>query len=138
MINGESYVWEDCRIVFDGTVVPIDGTFDIRYSTTREHMNVHGRGSKPVEIARGKKDFSGSIGLLQSALTALQAVVPAGKDITDLVYGITIAFAPEAGVPTVDKLVSVRFTEIPKGMGSDDVYMRITLPMVIGDIKYNV
>jgi len=138
MINGESYVWEDCKVLFDGATLPIDGAFDIRYTTTREHMNVHGRGSKPVEIARGKKDFSGSLGLLQSSLTALQMAVPPGKDITDLVFAIIVAYAPELGVPSVDRLVSVRFTEIAKGMGSDDPYMKITLPMVIGDIKYNV
>lgn len=138
MINGNAYSWEDVKLLFDGTTVPLIGVFDIRYSTTREHLNIHGAGAKPVEVAKGKKDFNGSIGLLQSALTALQATVPAGKDLTDLTYGLVVSYAPESGAPSTDKLIYVRFGEIPKGLGVDDPYMRITLPMIIGDIKYNV
>lgn len=139
MVNGNAYAHEDVKILFDGSVIPLVGYTNIEYTTEKNHYNIHGAGDSPVEMGRGLKNFSGSITLLQSALHALQsAITTPGKDITNVVYNLTVAYAPEGGTPSIDRLVAVRFTSVPKGIGTQNPHMEITLPMVIGEIKYNV
>lgn len=138
MINGNAYAWEDVKVLIDGTVIPLVGIKSIEYTTEKNHYNIHGAGDSPVELGRGLKNHNGSITLLQSALEALQAALNPGEDVTKPVYNFTVAYAPEGASAKVDRLVACRFTSVPKAIGHDNTHMEITLPMVIGEIKYNV
>lgn len=133
-----AYSWPDVNILFDGGTIPVVGTTAIEYNVERDHQNLHGRGAEPVEIMKGVKNYSGSMGFLQSAIEALQSVIPAGKDITDMTYNLTVAYAPEGGQVKVDRLEGVRFTSVPKAIGVDTPAMRPNCPFVAAKIKFNV
>lgn len=135
MVNGYEYAFEDLRIeMFGRELIGFQG---VNYTTSKLHENIHGRRNKPVKKKRGKKDYSGSITLLQSELEAFQRMVPPGKDLTDAEARITVAYAPEGGVPTVDILKECRFAELAKGMTTEEPTMTIEIPFVPFDIKYN-
>lgn len=139
MINGNEYAWEDIQVTSDFSNTPLEAIEEIEYTTQKEHLNVYGRGDKPVAAGRGKKDFSGKIVLLQSELEAWQRQLPRGKDITDLRgFGVNVSYAPEGGEETTDRLVFCRATEVKKGMKTGDGNMLVEIPLVIGRILYNV
>ncbi len=139
MINGNEYSWEDISVILPGSVSPADGVAAIEYTEKKDHQNIYARGAKPVAAGRGKVDFSGSITLLQSTVEAMQKALPKGKSITSIAaFDITVGYLPEGGVPTVDTLKFCRFGELKKGMKTGDPNMEIQIPLVIGDIEYNV
>jgi hypothetical protein len=139
MINGNEYAWEDIKVVLPGSTRPLDGVVAIEYSEKKDHINIYGRGDKPVAMGRGKREYSGSITLLQSEVEALQRTLPKGRSITDIpAFSIPVSYQPENGPLTVDMLIAVRFGEIKKGMKTGDPNMEIELPLIIGDIQYNV
>ncbi len=137
MINGFEYSYEDISITFANKLMV--GFNAVKYSVKKEHKNVYGRGAKPVAMGRGKKDFAGSITLNQSELEAIQAQLPAGKDLTDLApFKVIVSYAPEGGVITTDALLFCRIGDYEKGMKHGDGNMEIEFPLVIGDINYNI
>lgn len=139
MINGNEYAWEDVQVIIPGKIQPIDGVAAIEYEESKDHTEVHGRGSKPVALGRGKTTFSGSMTLLQSEFEALQQSVPKGKSVTQIpAFNITVAYAPAGGVSTVDKLVAVRIKKFKKGGKTGDDHMEVVCDLAIGDILYNV
>jgi hypothetical protein len=139
MVNGNEYAWEDLKVVLPGSTIPEDGVVELEYNYKKEHTNIYGRGAKPVATGRGKEEMDGSITLLQSTVEALQASLPAGKNITHLQpFTITASYAPEGGKATTDRLLYCRFKELPKGMKNGDDHMEIKIPLAIGDILYNV
>lgn len=139
MINQNEYAWEDIQIVLPGKPLPIEGVVAVEYTEKKEHMNIYGRGSKPIRMGRGKTEYEGSITLLQSEIEALQQSLPAGKSLTQMVpFTITVAYAPEGGVSVVDQLLFCRIKEVKKGIKQGDGNMEVALSLAIGDIKYNV
>jgi hypothetical protein len=139
MINGNEYSWEDINVILPGSLVPADGVTAIEYSEKKDHQNIYGRGAKPVAAGRGKVEFSGSITLLQSTVEAMQKGLPKGKSITSIApFDITVGYLPDGGVATVDTLKYCRFGEIKKGMKTGDPNMEIQIPLIIGDILYDV
>ena len=76
--------------------------------------------------------------VLQSELEALIASSPK-KSILNLTLDVvTVAYAPEGGVITVDQLVYVKFGESMKEMNQGDAAMEVTLPIMFLDVKHNV
>jgi hypothetical protein len=139
MINGEEYAWEDIQVIMEGKSVPLIECSAIEYESKKDHVNVYAAGAKPVAMGRGKEEYSGSITILQSGLEAMVASMPRGKKITDRkAFIISVAYAPEAGLATVDVLKYCRVAALKKGMKTGDTHQEITLPLVIGDIDYNV
>lgn len=139
MINGNEYAWEDLQVVIEGKAQPLEGISEIEYVTKKEHSNIYGRGDKPVAMGRGKKEYSGKIKLLQSELEAMQRTLAKGKDITDMNgVSVSVSYAPAGGVITTDVLKYVRFGEVKKGMKTGDGNMEVEIPLVIGEIIYNV
>lgn len=137
MINGFEYAWEDINIVmFNKLITSFES---IEYTSTKAHNNIYGRGADPIAMGRGKKDYTGMLELLQSEVEAIQAQLPAGKDLTDVApFTITISYAPEGGAVTTDQLTFCRIGEIKKGMKNGDGNMVCQLPLVVGKINYNV
>lgn len=140
MIQGQEYAWEDINVTVKGQTQPMDGVVDIKYKTKREFKSVHARGKDPYRIQPGKKEYDGSIKLLQSEVERLLRSAPVGGDLTDLPpVEISVAYTPEdGGQETTDVLQNVRFNEFEKGMGSEDTHAEIEIPLTIGKILYNV
>ena len=140
MINGNEYAWEDVQVIIPGKTIPNDGVVSIDYTVKKDHTNIYARGDKPIKMGRGKKEYMGSMTLLQSAVEELQMGLAPGKDLTDIAaFPITVAYTPEiGGVSTADQLLFVRISEYKKGMKTGDGNMTVDLTLVIGQIKYNV
>lgn len=138
MFNSEEYSWADIEIVALGR--PIVGARRIQYKESQEKVNIYGRGNKPVARSRGNKEYEGELGLLQSELEALQNAVSAGKSVLDIKpFDIVVSYVPEVGGSIrTDILKACEFTENEKGMDQGDTNMEIDLPLIIGDIQYNV
>jgi hypothetical protein len=139
MINGNEYAWEDITIVLPGSAAPIDGCAGINYEIKKDHTNIYARGDKPIKMGRGKREFSGDISLLQSAVESLQMGLLPGKDLTDIApFVITVGYAPAGGVATVDQLLYVRIAAYKKGMKTGDGNMMVDCTLTIGDIQPNI
>lgn len=138
MINGQEYAWEDVAIVIEGKSIPITGVKSIEYGNTKVHENIYGRGNEPVAMGRGKKEMKeGTLVLLQSELEAMQQALPPGKSLTDRsAFAISVAYAPEVGTKTTDKLLGCRITDVPKSIGSDDTHMTVELKFLPFKIIY--
>lgn len=140
MINGNEYAWEDLQVVVDGSPLPLTGITGIEYTSKKAHGNVYGRGSKPVSMSRGREEFEGKMTLLQSQLEAWQRTLAKGASLTTKrPFTATVAYAPAIdAVPTVDQLLYCRIGEVTKSFTNEDGNMVVELPLIIGDIKYNV
>lgn len=138
MINGQEYAWEDVQIVIEGKSIPVTGVKSIEYGNTKVHENIYGRGNEPVAMGRGKKEMKeGTIVLLQSEVEAMQQALPPGKSLTDrAAFAITVAFSPEIGAKTTDKLLGCRFTDLPKKIGQDETHMSVELKFLPFRIIY--
>lgn len=138
MINGNEYAWEDIDIVVEGKAVPLQGVTGIKYTSTKEHTNIHGRGSEPVAMGRGKADYSGELTILQSELEAMQEALPGNVPLTQRApFNITVTYAPADGQTKTDQLIGCRITEQDKGITNDETHMVATLPLTILRVEYN-
>lgn len=137
MFNSDEYAWIDMQIFFLGKLVT--GIRGITYTASQSKTNIYAKGKKPVARGRGNVEYEGEVMLLQSELEALQAAAGQGKTVLDIrPFDIVVSYAPEGVVnPVTDILKSVEFNEVEKGMVTGDEFKEITLPIVIGDIKYN-
>ncbi len=139
MINGNEYAWEDVQVILPGSVIPRDGVVSIDYEYEKDHTNIKGRGAKAVAMGRGSETPSANMTVLQSLFEEMQAGLPPGKNPTHIApFTITVAYAPEGGVATVDQLVFVRIRKFKKGMKTGDGNMTIEMELLPGDINYNV
>ena len=139
MINGFSYAFEDMQIILPGSPIPRDGVKAIEYGYSKEHTNVYGRGSKPVEMGRGKEEPSCKVTILQSLFEEMQAGLLPGKTLVHISpFTITVAYAPEGGEVTVDHILFSRVKSFKKGMKNGDGSMDVELEIVPGDILFNV
>lgn len=136
MINKTEYAWEDIQIVVQGKNVPLTNVTAVEYTKKRKHENLMGSGSEPVGMGRGNAEYEASITMRLSEVLDLQAAW--GGDITKKVFNVTVAYAQEAGVPTVDILTYCRINEIKKGLKQGDTSMEVELPLTIGGIQSNV
>jgi len=135
-INGFQYAWEDIEVNILGRI--IEGIVEVEYTTEKEHLNIYGRGAKPVSMGRGRESYSGKLVVLQSEHEAIQSSLPRGSKVTDLVFPITVSYAPAGGAKTTDILKYCRISKVTKGMKEGDGNMTIEYPLMIGDIDYNV
>lgn len=112
-----------------------NGVTSIKYNTKRTKTNNYGKGSKPVSRGRGKKEFDGSIKLEQKEVQAIIAMLPRGKDLTDIApFDITVAFSDDGVLITTHKLKACEFLEDPFEANSGDTSIEMEIPLIIGDI----
>ncbi len=137
MINGIEYSYEDIRISILGE--SLIGFQEIKYTTTKKHENIYGRGDEPVAMGRGIKDYSGNISLLQSEIEKIQAKLPPGQDLTDLPpFGITVSYAVLGMAAKTDQLVGCRISSYEKGGASDNTSMPVKLDLKIFKVSHNI
>ncbi|MEG2067704.1 MAG: hypothetical protein RRZ65_08720 [Tannerellaceae bacterium] len=137
-INGKDYVYCDLRVFLLGCEVT--GLRGIEYKVKQQKEVLYASGLKGRSVQKGKKEYEGTITLLQSELIALdRAAQEKGyEDITDIDFDVIVSYVPANGIVTTDKLVNVSITEIPRGMKLDDLNMEIALPFIALDIESNV
>lgn len=137
--NSEEYGFKDIQVVVLGrTIIALRG---IRYKIMQEKANVHGAGRKPVARTRGNINYEGEVKILMSELRALLLSQgnPSQGVIAIKPFDITVAYAPEVGdAVTADVLRYVEFTECEINVNQADQHIEVTLPVIIGDIEYNV
>lgn len=136
--NSNEYAWVDVNVVLLGRQVT--GLRGIEYKIKHQVEALFAAGVKPRGIQRGKKEYEGTITLLQSELIALdRAAQEKGyEDITDLSFDVIVSYMPKNLVVTTDKIVGVSITEAPRAMKVDDLQMEIALPFIALDLQTNV
>lgn len=137
--NTRDYSWADTEIrVLDNAVI---GARGFSYSVAHQKQNIYGRGNKPIRRTRGNKEYEGSVTVLQSELEAMQDLAKEQglDDITDFTpFPIVFSYENAEGVIVTDTALYCEFTGVSKSMSQNDEVMEVELPVIIGDIKYNV
>lgn len=136
--NSNEYVWADIIVVLLGREVT--GLRGVEYKVKSQMEALFASGRKARGIQRGKKEYEGTITLLQSELIALdRAAQEKGyEDISDISFDVIVSYVPASGVVTTDKIIGVSFTEIPRGMKEGDLKMEVALPFIALDVESNV
>lgn len=136
--NSKEYAWIDVNVVFLGKLVA--GLRGIEYKSKRQKEALYATGKKARGIQMGRKEYDGTITVLQSELIAMQAAAKAKgyDDVTDLEFDIIVSYIPESGVMQTDKVVNASITEAPNNMKEGDLYSEHALPFIACDVEYNV
>lgn len=136
--NSNEYAWKDVQAVVLGRT--IGGLRGVEYKTKHQKEVLFGAGQKGRSVQRGKKEYEGTITLLQSELIALnRAAQEKGyDDITDVDFDLIVSYVPDGGVVTTDKVLNVSITELPHGIKEGDLFQEHALPFIALDVEYNV
>lgn len=127
--DSTQYAFQD--IVLKVAGVDLTGIQSVSYKSAQAKEVIYGKGVNGVAIQRGKITNDGSIVLLQSEYEALVAASPT-KNLLDLHFDITVTYGnPQRGDKLItDVLSGCEFTEMPKELGNDNNYMKLTLPFI--------
>lgn len=138
VFNSKEYAWVDIKVMLLGREVT--GLRGMEYKVKRQKEALYATGMKARGIQKGKKEYEGTITILQSELIALdRAAQEKGyEDITDIDFDIIVSYLPETNVITTDKVVNASITEIPRSMKEGDLQMEIALPFIALDVVSNV
>ena len=111
--NSKEYAWIDVTLVMLGK--PVTGLRGIEYKMKRQKEALFATGKKARGIQLGKKEYEGTITVLQSELIAMQTAAKAKgyDDVTDLEFDAIVSYVPESGVVQTDKIVNLSITEAP-------------------------
>lgn len=132
--NSEEYAWADLNIAFLGRI--ITGARGIKIKATQQKTNIYARGNKPHSRTRGNIEFEGELKLLQSEVEAL--IAQFGDVLSIKPFDVIVNFAPEGGTIKTHVAKAVEFTELEMGMEQNAEFMDLTLPIIIGDVEYNI
>ena len=136
--NSKEYAWIDVTLVMLGK--PVTGLRGIEYKMKRQKEALFATGKKARGIQLGKKEYEGTITVLQSELIAMKTAAKAKgyDDVTDLEFDAIVSYVPESGVVQTDKIVNLSITEAPYGMKEGDLFQEIALPFIACDVEPNV
>ena len=136
--NSVEYAWKDIEVVLLGR--PLVRILEVEYTVETEQKVLYGRGKKGLGIQSMNESVSGSITIGQSELEAMTAKVnevAPGAKLTDFVLDLNIGYL--AGTDIIrDRVVSLKFSQIPKSMKQGDADMEVKLPFQALDIEYNI
>lgn len=136
--NSKEFAWIDVNVVLLGK--PVTGLRGIEYKSKRQKEALFSTGKKARGIQMGKKEYEGTVTVLQSELIAMQAAAKAKgyDDVTDLEFDIIVSYVSESGVVQTDKVVNASITEAPNNMKEGDLYSEHALPFIACDVEYNI
>lgn len=136
--NSSEYTYCDLEVVLLGR--PVIGLRGIEYGSKKAKEVLFGAGRKGRGIQHGKREYEGTLTVLQSELTALdRAAKEAGReDCLDLDFDIIVTYISPGGVVSVDRVVGASITEAKKGLKEGDMNMEIALPFIALDVKKNI
>lgn len=136
--NSKEFAWVDVNVVLLGR--PVSGLRGIEYKSKRTKEALYATGRKARGIQMGRKEYEGTITVLQSELIAMNAAAKqAGyDDITDLEFDIIVSYISESGVVQTDKVIGASVTEAPNSIKEGDLYSEHALPFIACDVEYNI
>ncbi len=136
-INNKEYAWGDITVVVFGR--PLIGITGIEYKPKKAKTVKHGWGCDPKSIQHGKREYEGTLTLMQSELIALnQAARAKGyKDILDVDFDIVLTYEANL-VITVDKICCASIADFNLGMKEGDAQAEISLPFVALDLYLDI
>lgn len=134
-INNKEYAWGDITVVVLGR--PVIGITGIEYTTKKAKEARFGSGREPKSIQHGRREYEGTLTLMQSEVIALNHAAQAGghKDILDVDVDIIVAYIGDNGIITTDKITCASFSEMPKGMKEGDLQSEHAMAFVALDIE---
>lgn len=135
--NSKEYSYCDVQATVLGRT--LTGLRGIEYTAKKAKEAIYGAGINPKAIQHGRREYEGTLTVLQSELEALnRAAKEAGHtDCLDIEFDIVITYLSE-GVLTTDIVRCASITEFPKGMKAGDLYSEHALPFVALGIDTNV
>lgn len=138
VINNREYEWGDITVYVLGR--PVKGITAIEYTGKRTKEHRYGQGIEPKSIQRGRREYEGTITLMQSEVIALNKAAQQGgyKDILDVEVDIVVSYVSDNGIVSTDSIVQASFSELPKGMKEGDLQSEHALPFICLDIVQEV
>ena len=137
VFNSKEYAYCDVAVTMLGR--PVTGLRGIEYTVKKAKEALYGAGVNPKSIQHGRREYEGTLTVLQSELEALnRAAKEAGHtDALDLDFDIVVTYLSE-GVLTTDIIRCASITEFPKGMKEGDLNSEHALPFIALRIDTNV
>lgn len=135
--DSKEYAWIDLKLIMMGKEVT--GVRGVSYKSKRQTEVLYAAGKYGRGIQRGKKEYDGTLTLLQSELIQLNdaAKKKGFDDVTDIEFDVVVSYAPKGGVVTTDVIKGVAITEAPNEMKEGDLYQEVALPFIALAIEYN-
>ena len=118
---------------------PLTGLRGIEYTAKKSKEALFGAGVNPKSIQHGRREYEGTLTVLQSEMEALnRAAKEAGyTDCLDLEFDIVVTYTSGETV-TTDIIRCASITEFPKGMKEGDLNSEHALPFIALGIDTNV
>jgi len=132
LINGVSYGWGNIQLVLFG--VPVVGITKIDYKAKQTKENLYGAGYKPVSRGYGKYEYEGSIEIYTEEWKRIIAASPNRDPLSIAPFSIEVVFAGNRVTPDKDSLKMCEFLENPLSSSEGDTSIKVTIPLIIGDI----
>jgi hypothetical protein len=132
LINGVSYGWGNIQLVLFG--VPVVGITKIDYKAKQTKENIYGSGYKPVSRGYGKYEYEGSIEIYTEEWKRIIAASPNRDPLSIAPFDIEVVFAGNRVAPEKDSLKMVEFLENPLSVSEGDTSIKVSIPLIIGDI----
>lgn len=134
--NSKEYNWCDLRTFILGREV--GGIRGIEYKKKITKEVLFGAGNKPRAVQHGKREYDGTITLLQSEFIALNtaAMTSGYEDIMDVEFDVIVTYLAADGTTLTDSISGVSITELPHSMKEGDMFMEIALPFIALDVKH--
>lgn len=135
--NSKEYSYCDLQATILGR--PLTGLRGIEYTAKKAKEAVFGAGINPKSIQHGRREYEGTLTVLQSELEALnRAAKESGyTDCLDLEFDIVVTYISGETV-TTDIIRCASITEFPKGMKEGDLNSEHALPFIALGIDTNV
>lgn len=137
IFNSKEYSYVNINVVVLGRT--LTGLRGIEYTPKMNKELLYGAGVNPKAIQSGRREYEGTLTVLQSELEALnRAAKEAGyTDCLDLEFDIVVTYVSD-GVISTDIVRCASITEYPKGMKEGDLYSEHALPFIALRIDTNV
>ncbi len=115
--------------------VPVVGITKIDYKSKQNKENLYGAGYKPVSRGYGKYEYEGSIEIYTDEWKRIIAASPNRDPLSIAPFDINIVFlAGTRNLPNKDVLKMCEFLENPLSSSEGDTSIKVTIPLIIGDI----
>lgn len=136
--NSKEYTWSDLSVSMLGRTVT--GIRGIEYKKKMTKEALYAAGGRPRSIQHGKREYEGSLTLLQSELIALnRAAKEKGyEDIMDVEFDVVASYVAGDDNIVTDRIVNVSISELPRTLKEGDLYMEVALPFIALDVEENI
>tara|TARA_R110000744_G_scaffold234152_1_gene352046 strand:- start:50 stop:514 length:465 start_codon:yes stop_codon:yes gene_type:complete len=136
------YGWSHIQVLINN--VPLSGIVGLDYEETTDTQNVYGASNLPIARSFTNHEFTGTLTLLNSEISALQDAarlqgIGSGDYTSLLPFTIIVSYIPTTGgegLPRVDILEEVQFNSNSRGMSQNDPTIETSIDLIIGSIQW--